>query len=414
MSEPLHILVADDLADNRGLLTQLLKLDGHRVSEAADGVEALALIAQGDVDVLLLDLQMPMLDGFGVLTHLSQADGPFVPVLVVTAAAERELRLRALDLGAQDFLTKPVDSQELRTRVRTLGALKRAQDRLRAQAAALQEANAELLRHNERIENEVDRRTEDLRAANERLQAADRHKDEFLSVISHELRTPLNFIMGFASILADEVAGPMAPMQADYVGKILRGTDRMLMLVNDLLDFAHMRFGDFRLSPVPTAYEMVVAEAIATMQPLADRKGIALTAEVALEGPVTVDPQRLLQVLANLLDNGIKFTPHGGFVRVSARIVDGMLETSVRDTGCGIERDDIPRLFERFRQLDMGNTREAGGVGLGLAICKAIVEAHGGAIGVESAPGHGAAFYFRLPLSQPVAPARDPAGCEAS
>jgi signal transduction histidine kinase len=412
MSRPLHILVADDLADNRGLLIQLLQHQGYRVSEAADGAEALDAIARGDVDLLLLDLQMPRVDGFEVLARLGSAPTMNLPVLVVTAAAEREARLRALELGAQDFLTKPVDSQELRARVRTLGALKRAHDRLLEQAAALQAANgalverqaelqvlnSTLLDHNARTEREVARRTEALQAANDRLEEVDRYKDEFLSVISHELRTPLNFIMGFASVVADQLAGPLTPQQADYMDKILKGADRMLFLVNDLLDFARIRSGDFRLTPDDTDFDEVAAEVLATLQPLAVQKGVELSAHVHLGRTIRLDGPRMAQVLTNLIDNGLKFTPTGGQVRVEAQLTDGELVAWVRDTGCGIAEADYPKLFTRFQQLDMGRTRQAGGVGLGLAICKAIVEAHGGTIGVESELGVGTSFYIRLPL----------------
>ncbi|MFN3430171.1 MAG: response regulator [Candidatus Sericytochromatia bacterium] len=420
MTRPLHVLVADDVPDNRGLLSQLLRHEGYRVSEAADGVEALALLAKGDVDLLLLDLQMPRMDGFEVLTRLGSMADQNLPVLVVTAAAEREARLRALELGAQDFVTKPVDSQELRARIRTLESLKVAHDRVVEQARALQAANdalvarqdelerlnAALRNDNGRIELEVARRTEALRAAMERLEAADRYKDEFLSVISHELRTPLNFIMGFASVIADELAGPITERQADYMDKILKGADRMLLLVNDLLDFARIRSGDFHLMPAETELGGVIDEVLATMAPLAEQKGVRLGAQVELAGPMWVDGQRLAQVLTNLVDNGVKFTPTGGQVRIEASSTPDGLLMWVRDTGCGIAEADQPRLFHRFQQLDMGKTRRAGGVGLGLAICKAIVEAHGGNISLQSELGVGTAFHVSMPLARPISAPR--------
>jgi signal transduction histidine kinase len=416
MSRPLHILVADDMPDNRNLLGQLLRHEGYRVSEAADGAEALSLIANGDVDMLLLDLQMPHVDGFEVLARLGAEPATNPPVLVVTAAAEREARLRALELGAQDFVTKPFDTQELRARVRTLESLKRAHDRLVEQARALQVANDTLLARqdelerlnlalqddNQRIEREVARRTEALQTALERLKTADRYKDEFLSVISHELRTPLNFIMGFASVVADEVAGPVTPQQAAYMDKILKGADRMLLLVNDLLDFARIRSGDFHLTPEETDLGIVVDEVLSTMAPLAEQKGVTIRAQMHLDGLVWLDGPRITQVLTNLIDNGLKFTPVGGQVSVEVRASEDTLLAWVRDTGCGIAEADQARLFRRFQQLDMGMTRRAGGVGLGLAICKAIVEAHGGTIGLESELGVGTSFHFQLPLKAPT------------
>jgi signal transduction histidine kinase len=240
------------------------------------------------------------------------------------------------------------------------------------------------------------KREKELEEANEKLKNADRTKDHFLSVISHELRTPLNFIMGFASLLQDEVLGPLNDKQLEAMGKILAGADRMLMLVNDLLDFARLQAGRFQLSPVATDYRPVVDEVIATMQPLATQKKLTLSADVRLAGPVTLDPQRITQVLTNLVANAVKFTDHGE-IRIEAFERDGQLVTEVHDTGMGIPPDQISKLFQRFSQLDMSPTRKVSGTGLGLSIAKAIVEAHGGQVGVRSEPGRGSTFWFTLP-----------------
>ncbi|HEY9855302.1 MAG TPA: HAMP domain-containing sensor histidine kinase, partial [Stenomitos sp.] len=235
------------------------------------------------------------------------------------------------------------------------------------------------------------------------LRQADKAKDEFLSVISHELRTPLNFIMGFTSILDDEVAGPMNAQQHEFLGKILGGVDRMLVLVNDLLDFAKIQAGKLTLAPDQTEIRPLVDDVLATMRPLADQKRITLSAQVAEPYVAYVDGRRILQVLTNLVGNAIKFTPEGGKIHIEARREGDRLCTEVTDTGIGIAPEDVPKLFTRFRQLDMSNTREAGGTGLGLSISKGIVEAHGGEIGVRSRKGVGSTFWFTLPLQAPSA-----------
>jgi PAS domain S-box-containing protein len=237
-----------------------------------------------------------------------------------------------------------------------------------------------------------------LRQANAQLRQVDRYKDEFLSVISHELRTPLNFITGFASILDDEVDGPLTPKQHLHLGKILAGSDRMLSLVNDLLDFAKLQAGKFDLSPEPTPYAPLVDDVVTSMRPLADHQGVTLVTDVQVPVPPVLDGVRVVQVLTNLISNAVKFTGRGGTIRISATVEDGALVTRVSDTGMGIAEADIPKLFNRFRQLDMSTTRAAGGTGLGLAISKALIEAHSGAIGVESAVGQGSTFWFRLPM----------------
>jgi PAS domain S-box-containing protein len=231
----------------------------------------------------------------------------------------------------------------------------------------------------------------------EHLQAIDRYKDEFLSVISHELRTPLNFIVGFASLLEEEFTGPLTPCQRTHVARILLGADRMLHLVNDLLDVAKLRAGKLELRPGDVDLAPVVDEVLATLRPLATPRGLSL--EMAIETPLTLnaDRGRLVQVLSNLVSNAIKFT-HDGCVTVRAYTAGARAVVEVVDTGPGIAPADLPRLFQHFQQLDMGATRAAGGTGLGLAIVKALIEAHGGSVGVRSELGAGTTFWFSLPL----------------
>ena len=202
------------------------------------------------------------------------------------------------------------------------------------------------------------------------------------------------------------IRGAFNPLQHLHLGKILSGAERMLHLVNDLLDFAKLQAGKFDLSPRPTAYAPLIEDVAASLRPLADHKQVAIEVEVDVPGQPAVDETRVIQVLTNLVNNAIKFTAPGGRIRLSARVADGELLTEVTDTGVGIAETDIPKLFSRFRQLDMSATREASGTGLGLAISKALVEAHGGTIGVRSRPGEGSTFWFKLPLEASVPAAK--------
>jgi PAS domain S-box-containing protein len=244
----------------------------------------------------------------------------------------------------------------------------------------------------------IAQRSAELEKANEALRTADRYKDEFLSVISHELRTPLNFITGFASILDDEVAGDLNATQHEYIGKIMNGADRMLELVNNLLDMSRIQAGKLHIEPEFTAYAPIVEEALAPLRPLSDQKRIALALDIQTDPDLMVDARRLTQVLTNLVDNAIKFTPEGGRITVRVREVGGELLTEICDTGPGIAAESISKLFRPFSQVDMSSTRRVGGSGLGLTISKALVEAHGGQIGVHSQPGEGSTFWFTLPL----------------
>jgi PAS domain S-box-containing protein len=245
--------------------------------------------------------------------------------------------------------------------------------------------------------------TEQARLQKDRLEAleqSDRLKDQFLGILSHELRTPINAIMGFGSVLDDEVAGPLTPRQRAYTGKILGSADALLALIEDLLIVSRVQAGKFSISPQRIRFEDLVADALESQEPAARKKAISLLADpVAGDLPaLTADPMRVVQVLNNLLGNAIKFTPEGGRVVVKTSAEGGFLRCEVADTGVGIAAADQPKLFQRFSQLDMSNTRSAGGAGLGLSIVKAIVNAHGGEVGIHSEPGEGATFWFTLPL----------------
>jgi PAS domain S-box-containing protein len=257
----------------------------------------------------------------------------------------------------------------------------------------------------ERVARERDQarlEQESVRLQRERIDAleqADKLKDQFLGILSHELRTPINAIMGFGSVLDDEVVGPLSVEQRGYTGKILAGAEALLRLIEDLLIVSRVQAGKFTISLEPVRLEALVAEALETQQLVADRKGVTLEAELAPDLPTCqADPLRIFQVLHNLVGNAIKFTPGGNRVAVRLAAVDGALRCEVADTGVGISPEDLPRLFQRFVQLDMSNTRTAGGTGLGLSIVKAIVDAHGGQVGITSEVGQGSTFWFTLPV----------------
>lgn len=236
-----------------------------------------------------------------------------------------------------------------------------------------------------------------VRDMNVKLEAADRMKDEFLSVISHELRTPLNFISSSASVLEDEVLAPLTPEQREMTSNITTGAERMRVMVDNLLDISRMAAGSFTLASRPCELDEVLSDVVRTLAPLAEAKQQRLD---VLHGKAAMvaDPVRLVQVFTNLIENAIKFTPNHGEIRVISRVEGDRLRVEVQDTGPGIAENDFPRLFQRFQQLDMSLDRRAGGAGLGLSIAKSLVEAHGGTIGVASVLGQGSCFWFELPV----------------
>ncbi len=380
---PARIVVADDNQDNRRLLVGILTGRGYLVIEAADGRQSLDAIDVSTPDLLLLDLRMPRTDGFFVLEALETRAAGFLPIIVISAATEREERIRALRLGAHEFVSKPIDAEELCVRVATLLELKTAREAM--------------ARHNQRLEYEVAIRTAKLRSANERLKAASRHKDEFLSVVSHELRTPLTSIAGAAANLADGVGGTLRPAQQDLLALVVQGANRLSGMVEDLLQVAELRAGRYALELNPTPFASLVDEALYRIGGHADAAGILLDAAVDVPEPVCIDARRIFSVLGKLLDNAIRFTPAGGRVAVRAWCLGDSVQCEVADTGVGISPEALPGLFDLFRQLDMSTTREASGLGLGLALARAHVESHGGTISATSELGRGSRFTFTLP-----------------
>jgi PAS domain S-box-containing protein len=245
---------------------------------------------------------------------------------------------------------------------------------------------------------------ETLRAQYERISELDRMKTDLVNAVSHDLRSPLTAIMGYAELLEDALGeGQVAEPEAlcDHLAQIEKNAQRLEGMVEDLLDFARLESGTFALDCEEADFRRPVTEMLESFRPQAQAAGVALRAELPAQPlPVRLDDARVQRVLANLIGNALKFTPAGGEIRVRAGLEDGALRCVVADTGVGIAAEDLPRLFHRFTQLEAGR-RAHGGLGLGLWICKALVEAHGGRIGVESAPGKGSSFWFTLPRGEP-------------
>jgi PAS domain S-box-containing protein len=249
---------------------------------------------------------------------------------------------------------------------------------------------------------EVSERVERERLQKERIEQLthlDKMKDQFLSILSHELRTPLNAVLGFASVLDDEVFGPLTDEQHTYMAKILGGTEVLLALINDLLDMSRIQAGKFQLTLGQVNLANVVKQTTDNLAGLAERRHHRFECDIPDSLPAIVaDEQRVAQVIVNLVGNAIKFSPDASVIVIRARMTEAEIICEVIDEGAGIEAQDLAKLFTPFTQLDMSNTRAASGTGLGLSIAKALVEAHGGRIGVESAPERGSRFWFTLPV----------------
>ena len=222
---------------------------------------------------------------------------------------------------------------------------------------------------------------------------------EFVANVSHELRTPLTAIRGYAETLKDGGLGDSG-QAAEFVEVIHRNTLRLQSLIEDLLDLSSIEQGQARISLGPVSLREVAAQADAVIRPAAERKGQSLRFDLPADVPDPIaDRDRLAQVLINLLDNAVKFTPEKGSITFTARHADGRVVLAVADTGAGIPPDEVDRIFERFYRVDRSRDRREGGTGLGLAIAKHLVQAMGGAIEVKSVPGSGTTFRLTFPAA---------------
>lgn len=236
----------------------------------------------------------------------------------------------------------------------------------------------------------------------------DQMKNEFVSTVSHELRTPLTSIKGYIDLILEGDAGDINDLQREFLDIVKQNNDRLVALINDLLDISRIESGRVHLKIKPVRLEEIIDEIVATFRAMVERKTLKLKVAVPNDLPaVAADHDRIAQVMANFLSNAIKFTPAGGKISIHVEEQDGQLATSVVDTGIGIPPADQRNLFTKFYRVDSSLTREIGGSGLGLSICKTIVDLHGGRVWVDSEVGKGSTFSFSLPLALKEAKAEE-------
>lgn len=359
------ILVVEDNEANRGLLATLLQRSGHTVLLAENGIEALKIMREDNPDVVLLDIMMPKMDGYQVLDNMKQdPDLRDIPVLVISAVDDMDSVVKCIELGADDYLYKPIKRILLTARVEACLAKK-------------------LWRQREL----------------ERLTELNRLKDQFVRTVSHELKNPIMLIMGFVEILGEMSAEELAESK-DYLERIGHHTQQMQNLIEDLLDLSKLETG-----PVLTFAETSLADmlnaSVDAFKLVAERKNVTIECEAVVQDVVLyVDVDRIRRVLENLLSNAVKYTDENGKVSLNAEIAANEVVICITDTGSGIPEEDVAQIFDQFYRVD--RHREIEGTGLGLAIVKAIVEQHKGKIWVESVLDKGSNFYISLPLQIPV------------
>jgi signal transduction histidine kinase len=427
-AEPkVNILLVDDNASNLLALEAMLDGPGLNLVRARSGEEALRRLLEEDFALILMDVQMPGMDGFEAAELVRGRERcRHVPIIFLTAFADGEVQaFRGYSLGAVDFLFKPIVPEVLRSKVAVFVELFRKTEQVRRQAEQLRETQHRehqrlLLEEQRRWEIERLRATaaEEKRTA-ERLAEADRRKDEFLAMLGHELRNPLAALLNSLHLLGTVAPGDVEAEQArEIAGRQARHLKR---LVDDLLDVSRITNGKIQLQTAPVDLRGVVDRAVETARPLIDAGDLQLSVSLP-DGPVPMeaDAARLEQVFANLLSNAAKYTEPGGRIAVEAALEGDQAVVRVRDTGIGIAPELLPRVFDLFAQAERSLDRSQGGLGIGLTLVRRLVELHGGSVAALSAgTGLGSEFVVRLPATPPngqhlpQVPSGDPAAPHA-
>ena len=397
----LRVLIVDD---DPALLIALpetlgLKMPSLAVDTADSAAAALARIAEADYDAIVTDIKMPGMDGLALLREI-RVLRPTTPTLLITGHGDHDLAIQALRGGAYDFIQKPIDRDYF------VAALSRA-IQLRQMSRRIDEQQAALECHAHELERTVEERTHELREAN-------RIKDEFLATLSHELRTPLNSMFGWIHLLREGALDKETAERA--IRTIERNTRSLAEIISDLLEVSMIITGKLKLDVYQIELGPVIEAALEAVRPAIAAKDIDLRLSIdSPVGEVLGDANRLQQVVWNLLSNSIKFTPVGGRIEVKLEEVGADARITVTDNGAGISEDFLPYVFDRFRQADSTFARKHGGLGLGLAIVRHLVELHGGTVYADSAgEGNGATFAATFPLLESVDPARVKDGSTAA
>jgi len=383
LSSITNILVTDDEPATLKTLSAALEDMGYRVTTAANGREALALIKKQPRNVVIADIKLPDISGLEILEAAKELN-PETAVIMITGHASIETAVNAINEGAYAYILKPVAMNELDTIIRN----------------ALREQR--LLIENRELVESLQQSNRRLEEANRALEQVSQAKSDFMAKMSHELRTPLNSIIGFSEVLLSKLSSIDHKTHNEFLNYIHVSARHLLHLINSILDLSKIESGKMTFEPSEFDLAVMLEGVKITVLPMLATKGQTLETEIG-EGisSIFADEAKMRQIFLNLISNAHKFTRTRGKIRVICRLeTPHLLHCSVIDNGIGISPQDQLRIFEEFGQVKTSPNARGQGAGLGLSIAKRLVELHGGKIWVVSEVGHGSTFTFSIPLAK--------------
>jgi len=405
----INILIVDDNENNLFTLRTLIEeyLNAH-ILQADSGGATLKILVEHTVDLIILDVQMPDMDGFDVAKIIqSRPKTQHIPIVFLTAAYKsEEFQQKGFEIGAVDYLTKPIDAPQLINRIQSyVRFIEQDNQHKQELESKVQMRTTELLKARNELERRVEERTIALLEAKNQAEQAKKiaeeanfSKSRFLANMSHELRTPLNAIIGYSEMLQEDAAELNEQDCVADLQKVQTAGKHLLELINDVLDISKIEAGKMDLNLETFDLKTVINEIISTVKPLIAKKNNTL--KIVMDdnlGEMHTDVTKLHQMLLNLISNAAKFT-ESGTIRLEVKHDSKWMSFCVTDNGIGMTHKQQKKLFNPFTQADSSTTRRYGGTGLGLAITKQFAQMMGGTIWVESEFGIGSSFMISLPI----------------
>lgn len=389
MAKKEKILIIEDTKFIIKLITQLLE-EYYDVKAAEDGQAGLDVVEDYMPDVILLDVMMPRLNGFEVCKALKESSKTKdIPVIFLTGTDSVDDVVKGFELGAVDYISKPVDDTILLARIKTHLELKKSRDKIKKHRDKLKDVNQQLASQRD-----------ELNKVNEQLQAINDSKDQFLSLIAHDLRGPFTSLVGFSNYLMTEIDDLSFDEIKKYSKFIYDSSNRTYVLLETLLKWARSQMGKMQVNAEKNDLYLVSSAAMEIVHVNANKKDVVLVNKVKKDTFAYFDSNMIDTVIRNLVSNSLKFTPAKGEIKLSVEDKDDFVEVLVADTGVGMSAEAVNNLFKIGVCVTTTGTEGEQGTGLGLILCKEFVEKNGGDIRVESKEGKGTTFFVTLPKAK--------------